>query len=219
MTRAPSAIHIARCPGAWHIARRGCVISLAIGLLSGLAGCERTFRDMYEQSRYKPLAPTTLWPDGRSSRPSVEGTVSRSVGTFAGTSSGRLGVEALQEPSTAQSPGGPPPTLALLHRGQERFDIFCAPCHSRLGDGDGMIVRRGFPAPPSYHIDRLRAADDRHFFDVITNGYGAMYSYANRIPVQDRWAIIAYIRALQRSQHASLADVPDDARRELEAKP
>ncbi|MDQ6621362.1 MAG: cytochrome c [Pseudomonadota bacterium] len=195
---------------------------LAVGLVSGIAGCERTFRDMYDQPRYRPLAPSTLWPDGRSSRPSVEGTVSRSVGTFAGTSSGRLGVEASDEPSAEQPAGGAdraPPRVAVLHRGQERFDIFCAPCHSRLGDGDGMIVRRGFPAPPSYHIDRLRTADDRHFFDVISNGYGAMYAYANRIPVQDRWAIVAYIRALQRSQHASLADLPADARTDLEAKP
>ncbi len=102
--------------------------------------------------------------------------------------------------------GAPPVTLALLQRGQERFRIYCTPCHSELGDGKGMIVQRGFSPPPSYHIDRLRAAPVQHFYDVITNGYGAMYSFADRVQPADRWAIAAYIRALQRSQHAT----PDD---------
>jgi mono/diheme cytochrome c family protein len=101
----------------------------------------------------------------------------------------------------------PPVTLALLLRGQERFRIYCTPCHSELGDGHGMIVQRGFPLPPSYHIDRLRTAPIEHFYDVITNGHGAMYSFANRVRPADRWAIAAYIRALQRSQNATLADV------------
>ena len=96
----------------------------------------------------------------------------------------------------------PPVTLALMERGQERFRIYCTPCHSELGDGHGMVVQRGFPAPPSYHIDRLREAPVQHFFDVITNGYGAMYSFAYRVQPADRWAIAAYIRALQRSQNA-----------------
>ncbi len=116
-----------------------------------------------------------------------------------------------------EKPVQPPPvTLALLERGQERFRIYCTPCHSELGDGRGMIVQRGFPAPPSYHIDRLRQAPVQHFYDVITNGYGAMYSYANRVQPADRWAIAAYIRALQRSQNASLSDVPADKRGALQ---
>jgi mono/diheme cytochrome c family protein len=114
-------------------------------------------------------------------------------------------------------PAAPPSvTLALLERGQERFRIYCTPCHSELGDGHGMIVQRGFPTPPSYHIDRLRAAPVEHFYDVIAHGYGAMYSYANRVQPADRWAIAAYIRALQLSQHAALADVPADQRDKLQ---
>lgn len=93
----------------------------------------------------------------------------------------------------------PPVTLALLQRGQERFRIYCTECHSELGDGNGMVVQRGFPAPPSYHIDRLRQAPTQHFYDVITNGYGVMYSFAYRVQPADRWAIAAYIRALQRT--------------------
>jgi mono/diheme cytochrome c family protein len=110
----------------------------------------------------------------------------------------------------------PPVTLALLGRGQERFRIYCTPCHSELGDGQGMVVRRGFPPPPSYHIDRLRQAPVQHFYDVISNGHGAMYSFAARVAPADRWAIAAYIRALQRSQHATAADVPPDQRGALQ---
>jgi mono/diheme cytochrome c family protein len=100
----------------------------------------------------------------------------------------------------------PPLSLALLQRGQQRFRIYCTPCHSELGDGNGMVVQRGFPHPPSYHEQRLVEAPTQHFYDVITHGYGAMYSYAARVAPEDRWAIAAYIRALQLSQHAS----PDD---------
>jgi mono/diheme cytochrome c family protein len=98
-------------------------------------------------------------------------------------------------------------TLALLERGQQRYRIYCTPCHSELGDGNGMVVQRGFPHPPSYHSDRLRQASTQHFYDVITHGYGAMYSFAARVAPDDRWAIAAYIRALQLSQHASGADL------------
>jgi mono/diheme cytochrome c family protein len=104
----------------------------------------------------------------------------------------------------------PPLDLALLERGRDRFDIYCTPCHGTVGDGDGMIVERGFPRPPSYHIERLRAAPTRHLYDVITDGYGAMYSYAARIAPRDRWAIAAYVRALQASQIAKPEDVPQD---------
>ncbi len=111
--------------------------------------------------------------------------------------------------------GAPPVTLALLERGQERFRIYCTPCHSELGDGQGMIVQRGFPPPPSYHTEALRQAPVQHFFDVITNGHGIMYSYAERVQPADRWAIAAYIRALQRSQNAKVADLPPNDRESL----
>ena len=110
-------------------------------------------------------------------------------------------------------------SAALLARGRERFGIFCSPCHGAGGDGTGIIVQRGMPRPTSYHDDRLRAADDQYFFDVITNGHGAMYSYAARVPPRDRWAIVAYIRALQLSRRASLDDVPADERARLESQP
>ena len=106
----------------------------------------------------------------------------------------------------------PPVTMALLERGQQRFDIYCSPCHARTGDGHGMIVQRGFPTPPSYYIERLRDAPIEHFFDVITHGYGVMYSYADRVSPEDRWAIIAYIRALQASVTTELAEIPPDQR-------
>jgi mono/diheme cytochrome c family protein len=102
--------------------------------------------------------------------------------------------------------------LALIERGQDRFRIYCTPCHSELGDGNGMIVQRGFPAPPSYHIDRLREAPTQHFYDVITHGYGAMYSFAARVAPRDRWAIAAYIRALQASQNGTAQDLAREGR-------
>jgi len=110
----------------------------------------------------------------------------------------------------------PPVTLALLERGQERYRIYCAPCHSESGDGDGMIVQRGFPAPPSFHLEPLRSAPPQHIYDVITRGDGKMYSFADRVQPADRWAIAAYVFALQRSQHAGLADVPADRRGALQ---
>jgi mono/diheme cytochrome c family protein len=111
-----------------------------------------------------------------------------------------------------------PVTRDVLARGRERYNIYCTPCHDRLGEGRGMIVQRGFPPPPSYHIDRLRQAPVGHFYSVITNGYGTMYSYASRISPEDRWAITAYIRALQLSQQAKVSDLPEDDRRHLAAE-
>ena len=169
----------------------------ALTLLVLLAGCERGLHDMYDQPKYKPLTPTLLFRDGNSSRPQVAGTVVYSNGSIASSSSGRSGAPDVSDE--------PPVNEALLNRGRAQFEIFCAPCHSEAGDGDGMIARRGFPAPPSYHIPRLRTAPDSHFYDVITSGYGVMYPYADRIAPRDRWAIVAYIRALQLSQHASAA--------------
>ncbi|MGB6603776.1 MAG: cytochrome c [Steroidobacteraceae bacterium] len=199
----------------------GGLIALALSALA-LGGCERGLHEMYDQPRYGPLAPSPLFADGNSSRPQAPDTVPRSAGSVAGSSSGRNGLVPLEPPAAPAAvigaggrnlvTGGQavasgytnplPVTPALLARGRERFDIYCAPCHSRAGDGDGMIVRRGFPAPPSYHSERLRAAPDSHFYEVISNGYGVMYPYADRIAPEDRWAIVAYIRALQLSRHA-----------------
>jgi mono/diheme cytochrome c family protein len=114
------------------------------------------------------------------------------------------------------APAPPPLTEALVERGRQRFNIFCAPCHGAAGYGDGMVVQRGFPAPPSYHIPRLRDVPVQHFYDVITRGYGVMFSYADRVPPADRWAIAAYIRALQTSQNMPVAALAPDERKELQ---
>lgn len=171
-----------------------------------LASCRS---DMHVQPRYNPLDPSAFFDDGRSARPEVPGTVAR----------GQLRVD---EHLYRGKVGGKeaetfpfPVTRAVLERGRNRFNIFCTPCHGYAGDGRGMIVQRGFPPPPSYHIDRLRQAPPGHFYSVITNGFGAMYSHAARIAPEDRWAIAAYIRALQLSQHATLADVPESERSKL----
>jgi mono/diheme cytochrome c family protein len=113
-------------------------------------------------------------------------------------------------------PSPPPVTMALLERGQQRFNIYCSPCHSRVGDGNGTIVQRGFPRPPSYHSDALRNAPNQLFYDVITDGHGVMFSYADRVEPADRWAIVAYIRALQASANATVADVPPDKHEALQ---
>ena len=197
--------------------RIGCVLTLALLL----GGCEKTFENMYDQPRYKPLAPSPLWADGRSSRTPVDGTVAHSEGSLADSSSGRLGVVANDPdvPSLTDKVRRATWTFALLERGQQRFGIFCAPCHGDAGDGDGMIAQRGFPRPASLHIDRLRNASDQHLYMVITRGYGAMYSFGASVPPDDRRAIVAYIRALQLSRNARLADLPPNARQALEQAP
>ncbi len=167
---------------------------------------------MADQPRYKPLAQSTFFGDARSARLLVPGTVARGhlnadERFFTGKVGGAL-VDTLPFPLTRE----------VLTRGQERFNIFCSPCHDRTGSGEGMIVRRGYRPPPSYHIDRLRQAPVGHFFDVMTNGFGAMPDYAAQIRPADRWAIAAYIRALQLSQNATLADVPAEERQKLEAQ-
>lgn len=174
-----------------------------------IAGCEKLARNMYDQPRYKPMRESRLFPDGTSARSPVPGTVAASAGELAGTSSGRQGaeLEATRARDEAAKQNPYPITMALLRHGQERFEIYCAPCHSPVGDGDGMVARRGFPHPPSYHIERLRNAPDRHFYDVMTHGYGIMRPYADRVPPEDRWAIVAYIRALQLSQYARAEDL------------
>jgi mono/diheme cytochrome c family protein len=207
---------------------------VALLALVALAGCEQTFRNMYDQPRYKPLAASPLWSDTRASRPRVAGTIPHAVGTFAGSSSGRQQLAAPQPTipplagirdelrpqasATAAAFHLPPITRPMLERGRERFDIFCAPCHSVAGDGDGFIARRGFPHPPSYHSDALRNASDAHLYAVISDGYGAMYSYADRLTPDDRMAVVAYVRALQLSQHATLDAVPAERRAALEAQ-
>jgi len=165
-----------------------------------LGGCRQ---DMHDQPRFKPFAESDFYADLRSARPPVDGAVAR----------GQLHEDSyLYTGKIGDNPGDYMPfpvTEELLARGQQRFNIYCAPCHSRVGDGNGVIPSRGFPRkPPSYHTDRLRKAPLGYLFDTITNGFGAMPDYASQIPVRDRWAIVAYIRALQLSQGATAADVP-----------
>jgi mono/diheme cytochrome c family protein len=191
------------------------VTALLLAML--LAGCERAKQDMYDQPRYKPYAASSLFADGASARPLPPGTVAHARGAFSDSSGGRVGAAAVQQDLQAEAAQAMPypVDMQLLRRGQERFSIYCMPCHSPAGDGDGMVVRRGFPAPPSFHSDRLRAVPDRHIYDVITQGYGIMYPYADRVEPQDRWAIVAYIRALQLSQHAPAGSLPEALRSRL----
>lgn len=189
--------------------RRTCVWVL----LLVLGGCENGMQDMYRQPKLKPLAATPLWSDGRAARPLEADTIVHSAGTLAASSSGRNGLVSEEDDLRATY------THAALLRGRQRFDIYCAPCHGLSGDGNGYITARGFPHPPSYHTDRLRAAPDSYFFAVITQGYGDMYSYADRVAPDDRRAIIAYIRALQLSRHASLAALPPSDQARLGATP
>jgi hypothetical protein len=171
-----------------------------------VAGCRL---DMHVQPKYLPYEPTSFFADGRSERQPVPGTVAR----------GHLRLDELLY--TGKENGAIADrfpfaiTRADLERGRERFNIYCTPCHDYTGSGHGMIVTRGFPPPPSFHIDRLRGAPAGHFFDVITNGDGSMYSYATRVEPEDRWRIAAYIRALQLSQHATVQDAPRDERKKL----
>lgn len=227
----------------WMCEPGRCIAAMGVLLaVAALTGCEKSFENMYNQPRYKPLAASPLWPDGRASRTAPAGTVAHGEGAVAGTSSGRAGAtpvgpevakpvplaardngkatgESAERPANRAAAGNQQDawTMPVLARGQQRFNIYCAPCHSEAGDGDGMVARRGFPHPPSFHIDRLRREPDDYFYSVITHGYGDMYSYADRVPPDDRRAIIGYIRALQRSQNARLDDVPAEARSALEA--
>lgn len=181
----------------------------AVGVLLACSGCRQ---DMHVQPRYNPYDPTDFFDDGQSARMPVAGTVPRgelSLGPQELLYTGKVnGVVAEVFPF--------PVTREIMNRGQERFNIYCTPCHGMAGDGDGMIVQRGFRSPPSFHVDRLRTAPAGHFFDVITNGFGVMYPYGSRVPARDRWAIIAYIRALQLSRQASINDVPESERAQLQ---
>lgn len=157
-------------------------LTACLALTTGGCGLSMT-----EQRKYTTYQPSNFWDDGASARPLPEGVVSQES----------------REKEAAENP--PAITAQLLKRGQERFAIFCSPCHGAAGDGDGIIVKRGFPRPPSYHSEQLLAAPARRLFDVITNGYGVMYSYGTRVEAADRWAIVAYIRALQLSREPKLA--------------
>ena len=170
-----------------------------LGLLLGLAGCRQ---DMHDQPRVKPLAASDFFADLRSARPPVEGTVARGqLHEDSYLYTGKVGNDFGEK-----MPSEIPVNLDTLNRGRERFNIYCSPCHSRTGDGNGMVVQRGYRHPPTYHQDRLRKAPLGYFFDTMTNGFGAMPPYAAQIPVEDRWKIAAYIRALQLSQNAAQAD-------------
>ena len=164
-------------------------VALALAVMLPLSGCGLS---MTEQRKYPTYAPATLWPDGTSARPLPDNVVAQ------GDS---------KRHDEAKNP--PPVSLALIERGRERYGIYCVPCHGLAGDGDGVIVAHGFPAPPSYHIDRLLAAPAQQFYDVISDGYGVMFAYRDRVEPHDRWAIATYIRALQLSRRAKIAEVPD----------
>jgi len=181
----------------------------ALGLLAALvtvAGCQ----EMRDQPRVDPLEASEFFDDGMGARPLAPGTVPRGhLGRDPHFATGRIGNQLAQSFPILV-------TRKVLERGQGRYNIFCAPCHGRVGDGLGMVVRRGFKQPTSFHTDRLRDAPAGYFFDVMTNGFATMPSYAVQVPPADRWAIAAYIRALQLSQNATLDAVPGERRRELE---
>lgn len=201
-----------------------------------LSACQQ---QMARQPSYKPLDPSTFFPDGRSARPLEAGTIARGhlrtdLHLFTGKRTresvdwtGPAAIIAVVPPNplvaaalaTAEMSNDVdtfpfPVTGAVLKQGQARYMIYCVVCHDPLGTGRGKIVERGYTPPPSYHIDRLRQAPVGHFFDVITHGYGSMPDYKQQVPPLDRWAIIAYIRALQLSQHFPMKDLPDDLRAE-----
>jgi mono/diheme cytochrome c family protein len=181
---------------------------LAVGLVA--LGCRQ---DMHDQPKYKPFRKSVFFGDDRSARPLVEDTVAR----------GQLRDDPVY--FTGKEGGVPVAALpvavtpALMRRGQERYGIYCTPCHGQTGRGDGVVVQRGFRRPSSFHVDRLRGEKDGYFFDVMTAGFGAMPDYAMQVSVPDRWAIVAYVRALQLSENARLEDVPPERRAELAAAP
>jgi mono/diheme cytochrome c family protein len=187
-------------------------IVLAALLALSAAACQRTgpsFQKMGRQPKYDPLEPSDFFADGMSARPRIAGTVARGeISSNPFMDSGKI--------DGADGDGFPMPvTEQTLNRGHERFNIYCSECHGRLGDGNGMIPSRGFRRPPSFHTEALRNAKTGHFFDVMTNGFGAMPPYAVQVPVADRWAIISYIRALQLSQNATINDVPETEKAKL----
>lgn len=187
--------------------RPGPAIAIVVLALAG-AACRQ---DMHDAPRVEPYEATDAFADGRGNRPLVEGTVARGwLNADEHLTTGKLGGVPVDEfPS--------PVTREALERGRQRYNAFCTPCHGATGLGNGMVVQRGFKAPPSFHDDRLRSSPAGHYFDVMTNGFGVMQDYRSQVTVADRWAIAAYIRALQLSQRATLADVPPDKVGDLDA--
>lgn len=168
-----------------------------------LAGCERAMHDMYDQPKKNPGTPSAFFADHNASRQAPYGSIVSSLGPLAGTTSGRRGIPlAMDVPVNEQQSNPNPMSMALLQRGRQRYEIFCSACHGLSGQGNGMVVARGFPAPRSFTSPRLLAEPDGHFEEAIRRGYGVMYPFADRVDESDRWAIVAYIRALQLSQHA-----------------
>ncbi len=190
--------------------KRWC-LTVALVPVALVSGCRR---DMFNQPYSKPLEPSRFFRDNHmASRPVLANTVARGQLEadrvfFTGKAGTNL-VDSFPFPVTRE----------VLERGRERFEIYCSPCHGFTGEGNGIVVQRGFPPPPSYHIDRLRQAPVGHFYDVITQGYGVMYSYAERVSPQDRWAIAAYIRALQLSYNVPVTQLTSAERQKLEVNP
>jgi mono/diheme cytochrome c family protein len=184
-------------------AMRGLVAGV---LLLAASGCRQ---DMHNSPKAIPLRESVFFKNGSSARPLVEGTVARGTlqddAAFFTGKNGAAVVDALPFQLTAE----------VLDRGQQRFNIYCTPCHGLAGEGDGMIVRRGYRQPPSFHLDRLRQVPIGHFYDVMTNGFGAMPDYRAQVAPRDRWAIAAYVRALQLSQHAPAAELSAEERQKL----
>lgn len=181
------------------------LIALALVMI---AGCRQK---MGSSARYDPLEPSAFFENGMSARPRIEGTVAR--GELSGNpflDTGRIDGQVADGFPMAV-------TRELIDRGHSRYDIYCAQCHGRVGDGNGMIPSRGYRRPPSFHTATLRNAPTGHYYDVMTNGFGAMPPYRTMIPPTDRWAIVAYIRALQLSQNATIEDVPPAERATLDA--
>jgi mono/diheme cytochrome c family protein len=185
-------------------------ICVGVASLLALAGCRN---DMHDQPKYKPLAGTDFFADHRASRPAVDGTVARGYLRIDDAHyTGKIGGEDI-DLFPIQI------TKADIERGQSRFNVYCSPCHGRTGDGNGMVVLRGYRQAATYYSDKLMKAPVGHYFDVISNGFGAMPSYASRLDPDDRWRVIAYIRALQLSESAKVTDVPADKRQDLPVEP
>ncbi len=187
------------------LSRSFCLLPAAFCLLAA-AGCRQ---DMHNQPKYIPLRDSNLFANGSSARPLVEDTVAR--GTLQDDEAFFTGKTGGAEVNTLPFPL----TKEVLDRGEQRYNIYCSPCHDMAGTGQGMIVRRGYRQPPSFHIDRLRQVPIGHYFDVITNGFGAMPDYRAQVAARDRWAIAAYVRALQLSQHAMAGEIPAEDRQKL----
>lgn len=195
--------------------QRNLTLSLLLLILSVffLTGCDLVPMHMRDQAKYGPLEKSEFFTDGMAARPLPANTIPRGEwgdimldeALYTGKLNGEF-IDTFPVPVTAE----------LMERGQERYNIYCTPCHDGTGSGSGMIVQRGFQQPPSFHIDRLREESNGYFYDVMTNGFGAMYSYKARVNPDDRWAIVAYIRALQLSQNATMDDVPESEKPNME---